>query len=225
MLVEWRIDRGMRCDLVAYSGRNLNGKRTAIRIFPGGSRRGELQVEDLGSLVIRAPHGTRVLLITEPGSDWERHPWRCVRLLAGNTVAPERPGGLPGVRIPALELLDRWDARRTTTELESSFRLVERLEDGQDWTFGRSGTLKGRIKLIRVEKEGAVVPTGIERVAMDLLVAVAAHAPERLPEIAAIAVASVLEALKNDGVVDAGERADRLGGWWRDLLPGSADDE
>jgi len=30
---------------------------------------------------------------------------------------------------------------------------VERLEDGDDWTFGRAGSIKGKVRVIYVDKK------------------------------------------------------------------------
>lgn len=155
MRVRLAVAPKMRCDIVTYAGVNLTGRRASIRIWPSGSIQGGVSSEDLGSMVIRAPHGTRVILATADGSNWEASPWRCIRLVPGFTVPSEDPNGFPGVRVPDLDLLDPPSSRRAQADLQSSYPLVERLEEGTDWTFGRTGsvTLKDHVVLIRVERD------------------------------------------------------------------------
>lgn len=156
MRIEWQIEGRIRCDVVAYAGKNLNGKRTTMRIFPSGSQQGGIDSSELVSMVVRAPYGTRILLITHPEGDWQRHPWRCIRMLKGKVMGPGK-SQLAGARIPDLDLLDRGDAKKTDPDLQSSYPYVDALADGVGWTFGRGGPggLKRRVKLIRIERETA----------------------------------------------------------------------
>ena len=153
--MRWVVEPGVRCDLIFYAGANLSGRRATLRVFPAGNKQGtDIGPDDLRSMVIRAPLGTRVVLCRSAGDLWEELPWRCVRLVEGHVVAPERPGGLPGVRIPDLDLFDAPDAKHTSRELMSSYPRADRLADGSGWTFGRSGELKGKVTAIRIEREG-----------------------------------------------------------------------
>ena len=158
MLIEWETKGRVRCDIVAYAAKNLSGKRTTMRIFPTGSQQGKIATEELSSMIIRAPFGTRLLLITNPGPDWENYPWRCVRMLDGEAVIPKK-GSLPGVRIPDLDLLTPFDAKKISPDYQVSYELVESLKEGSGWTFGRGGgeDIKGRVKLIRIEREDLTI--------------------------------------------------------------------
>lgn len=214
--IEWRVQRGVRCDIVAYAALNLAGKRTAVQIFPD-SRKGELETEDLGSLVIRAPLGTRVVLMTSGGASWEEQPWRCVRLLATATMPAARQSGLPGVRIPDLEHVDPPDAQRVDPDFRMSYRLVERLADGRDWSFGRAGPLKGKVKVIRVEREQSDEYSAAEAVARAVLSTIAERHRDALGDALGAAEAAVRTELTREGVADAAERAERLVAWARSL--------
>lgn len=156
--MRWFVDEGIRCDLVFYAAPNLTGKRATLRVFPAGNKQGtNVEPEDLRSMVIRAPFGTRLVLCRSTGPDWEEVAWRCVELRPGHVVPPSRPGGLPGVRLPDLDLLDAPNAKHVSRELQSSYPRAERLEDGLDgehWTYGRTGELKGRVNAIRILKAG-----------------------------------------------------------------------
>ena len=80
MLVRFEVAPRSRCDLVFYAAPNLTGKRAQVRIFPSGIQ-GAVHTEDVRSMVIRAPHGTRVLLVARPGPAWQDSTcvtWGCV---------------------------------------------------------------------------------------------------------------------------------------------------
>lgn len=150
--MNWEIESGLRVDLVCYAGRNLSGKRSVVQVFPGGNRKGNVATADLSSMVIRARHGTRIVLITAQGSSWTDLPWRAIRMVEGHTVPSERRLGMPGVRIPDLELLDEPAAKRTNRELEATYPAAEGI-GGESWTYGRIGELKGKVVTIRVEHD------------------------------------------------------------------------
>lgn len=155
--VVWHVAERMRADLVAYAAPNLAGKRSTAQVFPR-SRKGKILSEDVRSMVIRAPHGVRLILCANATDDWEQWPWRCVRMLPGSTMpSPRGEVGLPGVVIPDLDLLDPFHAKRTNPDLQSSYPLVDRLVDGTGWTFGRAGlpSLKAHVRMIRIEPDGA----------------------------------------------------------------------
>lgn len=182
MLIRFQVAPRTRCDLVTYSGVNLTGRRGTVRIWPSGSVQGRVETGDLQSMVIRAPHGTRVILCTHDGPDWEAHPWRCVRLLPGSTVPSESTAGFPGVRLPDLDLQDPPSAKRTQTDMESSYPLADRLADGTGWTFGRVGDvpLKDHVVLVVVEPDVDTVTGALtegERVARAVLEVARAEAP------------------------------------------------
>lgn len=156
MPIVFELGKHVRCDILTWSGTNLGGRQRRIRIFPTGNVQGSVEPEDLRSMVIRAFHGTRVILAARADGDFTAGPWRCVHLIPGATVAAEQAGGMPGVRLPDLDRLDAPAARRTAIDLEQSYPLVARVEDGQGWTFGQVGPvpLKGAVRRIIVEKDG-----------------------------------------------------------------------
>ena len=208
--MDWQIEKGVRCDIVTYKARNLAGKRGQVRIFPQGNRQGDVRGEDIGSMVIRAPHGVRVVLITEPGPGWRDHPWRCIRVLEGASL-PARKPGLPGVRIPDLDLLDEHGAKKTDPDLESTYPRAASIEDGQGWTFGRIGRIKNRVQRIRVERDGSA--SGAVLAEPDAL---ARAVVERLGPDSVDEVAAALEAVLTDnGHDDVVERVHALVTWAR----------
>lgn len=150
--MEWHIAPRVRCDLVFFAGLNLSGERRVVEVHPVGGRQGDVRGEDIKSLVILGPIGTRVVFATDPTDDWESGSWRAVRLSSGRTYTTK--DGMTGVRIPDLDWLDAYDARRNDPDLEAGFEQVTRLADGTEWTFGHSGTrmLKGNIRSIRIDK-------------------------------------------------------------------------
>ena len=205
MRIEWQLTGRIRADIVAYAGKNLNGKRTTMRIFPSGNKQGRIVTEELTSMVIRAPYGTRVLLITQPGPDWEQHAWRCVSILEGQALPP---GGskLPGVRIPDLDLLDPCAAKKTDPDTQVSYRYVGSLEDGEGWTFGRGGEpgLRRQVRLIRIEAREAGPQDTLDpaQVALVGLVqdVVGAAADDARPAIAGLLVPALRSRLADMGV-------------------------
>ena len=136
--------------MVCYAAINLSGKRTQVRVFPGGNYTGDVPAGQLRSLVIRAPYGTRVILVSDPGPQWEASPWRCIRLLEDHALRSEGHG-MPGVRIPHIELLDKPGAKKTDDFMETSYPIAQGLARGTMWTFGRPGDL--HVKMIRVERD------------------------------------------------------------------------
>ncbi len=147
--MRWDLAPRLRADLVAFSGINLSGERRVVEVHPVGGRKGDLAPADLRSCVIVAPLGTRVVFATSEDPDrWMEHPWRAVRVLRPTiTVTKE---GRAAVRLPDLDWLDAHDARRTDSELQSTFDEAASL-DATGWTFGRPGDLKGRVRWIRVD--------------------------------------------------------------------------
>lgn len=206
--MDWSIEKGVRCDLVFYAARNLSGKRTEVRIFPQGNRQGDVAGRDVHSVVVRAPYGTRVVFLTATGAGWELQPWRCVRLIEGHALRSEGVG-LPGVRLPDLELLDVHGAKRTDPDRETTFVRAAKIDDGTEWTFGRPGEIKGKVVQIRVEKDvgASAKPLGeAEQLARAVL--------NRLGREHVGPVAEALtEVLRAVGHVDPESRADALRSW------------
>ena len=156
MNIAWDIIGKHRVDIIAWSKPDMVARKSVVQIFPSGQQ-GELRTADVASMVIRAPLGTRVTLMTDATRERWAHSWRCIRFIAGHVVPSSRRNGLPGVRLPDLDRLDPVGARRTDRDLESSYPLVARPEQGTSWTFGAVGPLplKGNIIGIRVERDDA----------------------------------------------------------------------
>ena len=146
--MDWQIAENMRCDLVGFTKPGFAGTRHVAQIFPSG-RQGDLP-DALSSLIVVGPIGTRVVLLTSQVGDYSAAPWRCIELKKGKAFLTK--DGRPGVRVPDLDLLDAPDANRTDPDFEQTYDIVQRLEDGLTWTFGRPGSIKERVVLIRVER-------------------------------------------------------------------------
>ncbi len=149
--MRWEIAQNMRCDIIAFSGINFSGRRATMQIYPSG-KKGDLELPEVGSITIMGPIGTRVVLCTSSSDDWEEHAWRAVELHKG--VAYIGRSGLPTVRIPDIDAVDKVNVERTDPDFQASPPIANTLADGKDkgWTYGRPGDLKGRIQMIRVEK-------------------------------------------------------------------------
>jgi hypothetical protein len=175
MRIQWEIGERVRCDLFAYAAVNLDGKRSIMRIFPSGSKQGRIETEELRSAAFRTHYGTRVIFITHPGDDWEDHPWRCVRMCKDTSVPATGEQRIPGIRIPDLDLLDEHTALKTDKDFQSSYDYVSKLADGTSWTFGRGGKggLKGKVRLIRIEREELAATAAIETPANMAMIALA----------------------------------------------------
>lgn len=149
--MRWDVAPRLRCDIVAFDGLNLSGERRVVEVHPVAGRKGDLTPENVRSMAFVGELGTRIVFMTSDEPDrWEASPWRAFVLQAGGAFRTKE--GRPCVRAPDLDWLDAPDARRSDTELQSSFDEVERLEDGTGWTFGRPGVLKGRIRAIRIDR-------------------------------------------------------------------------
>ena len=152
--MKWEIAPKQRVDLVCYGGLNMSGERRVVDVHVVNGRQGpDIPTAELKSLSFIAPVGTRLILKTSESEDWEAHPWRCIRIVKGSFTRTSN--GDPIVRVPDLDYLDKPDARRTDSECQESFPLVQRLSEGTGWTFGREGEIKGRVKVICIEKEPA----------------------------------------------------------------------
>lgn len=216
--MDWAIETGLRVDLVCYAGSNLNGKRSVVQIFPGGNRKGDVDGAELASLVVRARHGTRLVLVTEPGPDWQDSPWRCIRMVEGRTVPSERRLGMPGVRIPDLDLADPPNAKRTSREMQSTYPSAARLGDSDHWTYGRIGGIKKRVVLIRIERD--VAPTEDEDVipetdalARQVLLGAREEGRPDLPALTEIVAKALAVTLDEAGHGDAEDRVQQLLSW------------
>ncbi len=150
--VRWAIGPHVRVDLIGYSGVDITGAKFISQIYASGHRKGAMDGERLKSIVIGAQLGTRIILCaSKDEACWEDWPWRAIRLLDGTTY---RTGdGTPAVRVPDLEWLDKFDAKKANTDSQQSYPHAARLVDGKGWTFGRGGALKMKVRMIRVEHE------------------------------------------------------------------------
>ena len=150
--MKWEVAPKLRFDLVAFAGLNLSGERRVVEFHAMGGRQGDLAPEDLKSCAIVGPVGLRVVFKTsDDPEDWQRHTWRCFRLLAGKTFQTKE--GRPCVRVPDLDLLTAFDARRTDPDFEEGFEEVATLDGSKEWTFGHTGKLplKGHVRAIQVD--------------------------------------------------------------------------
>lgn len=150
--MKWELEPKMRVDLVCYGGINLSGERRHVNIQAVAGRHGpDVAPEELKSLVIVAPLGTLLVLKTWDGDDWEAHAWRAVRLIKGSAFKTQE-GGF-AARLPDLDWLDKVDARRTDPDSNETYPFAATLKEGNTWTFGRSGDLKGKIQVISITKQ------------------------------------------------------------------------
>lgn len=152
--MDWYIGPKVRCDLVGYGGANLTGPRYVVRVFATGTRKGTFRTAELKSMVVLAPVGTRVFLTTSAAKDgWWSRPWRCIRMIEGNMFT--NPEGQRGVRVPDLDWMDSWEAKRSNADFQQGFPQVKHPSEGTGYTFGFSGDplLKGHIQAIWIERE------------------------------------------------------------------------
>ena len=150
--MRWELAPKLRFDLVAFAGLNLSGERRVVEVHAMGGRQGDLAPEDLKSCALVGPTGLRVVFKTsDDPDDWQRHTWRCVRLVAGRTFQTKE--GRPCVRIPDLDQLTDFDARRTDPDFEELYEEAAALDASRAWTFGHVGTLplKGNVRAIQVD--------------------------------------------------------------------------
>lgn len=150
--MRWVVAPKMRCDLFFFAGVNLSGELTKVQVFAAGGRQGDVRGEDIKSMAIHGDHGVRVVLCaSEDEETWQDSPWRAIRLKKGSTV-PNREG-TPAVRVPDIDWLDEPGARRNDPDIQVGYEEVASLGTGTEWTYGRTGPLKGRVRMIRVDKE------------------------------------------------------------------------
>jgi len=154
MNIKLRLGKHTRCDIVAYKAINLSGKRTILRVFPTGSVKGKIAVEDLKSMIIRAPYGMRLILCTVSTDNWEDHPYRCVTMIKGKSIPSLEPNALPGIRLADLDYQDKADCKRLSENLLRSYSITESFAEGEGWSFGRVGNpkLKSNVKMIIFER-------------------------------------------------------------------------
>lgn len=152
--MRWEFEEKIHCEFWFFSGINFAGTKKVVRIHPYGGLQGdEVSSTDFKSVGVICEPGLRVTFMTSAtGSGWETVPWRCVQVLEGKTNTLS--DGRKAVQIPDLDFYSEPDAPRADAELEIGFPEVERFEDGEGWTFGRTGRrpLKQNIRSIRVER-------------------------------------------------------------------------
>jgi hypothetical protein len=151
----FQVTKGIRADIHLCRGTDMGGKRSIIKILPSGKCKGTCEVSDCHSLAVAAPPGTEIILKTHVGDGWEQHPWRCIRIMKQTSVPPSSAAYLPTVRIPDLEQMDHFAAKLTDRDMDSSYPMADTLEEGDGWTFGRLGPIKGKIKAIALQHTGA----------------------------------------------------------------------
>lgn len=148
--MKWAIDDNCRCDLIFYSGVGLAGDETVVRVFPSG-KQGELE-HNFQSMRLGATPGLRVYLCTSTDDKhWAEQPYRCIRVVKG-------VGLKTSTRRTLLNIHDldfgQAPSDKSLKHEQAGFPEVKKPKDGEGWTFGKgSGSLKNRIRMIRVEKE------------------------------------------------------------------------
>jgi hypothetical protein len=151
--IRWDIAPKSRVDIYAFPGVNFSGTPQEIRIFAAGGLQGDkLDGERFQSVVIVAPLGTRITFIsTGVETGWEDRAWRAICMLKGKTYkTKEAPFA---VRIPDLDFLDEYNARRSDPDFQASYPQVADLAaHGSDWSYGRSGELKNNVRAIKIDK-------------------------------------------------------------------------
>ncbi len=151
--MKWDIAPRIRLDIVGFEGLNCAGERHMVNIHAVGGRQGNLP-STIKSMAISGLPGVRVILMSAgPDVPLDQQTWRCIRLMAKKNFRNKE--GTPTVRIPDLDFYDEPDARRSDTELQSSYEQVNSMTESRDWTFGRSGKrpMKGNVAFIRVEPD------------------------------------------------------------------------
>lgn len=146
----------VRADLIGYSGVDVTGGQFIAQLYPSGHRRGWIEGDRLRSIVIGAPIGIRVILCaSEDEGGWQESAWRCIRLVEGNTYFTT--DGTPAVRVPNIEWLDAFDHKKSTA-VQSYPHAAKLADGGNNWTFGRGGTLQNRVRMIRIEHQDRPIP-------------------------------------------------------------------
>jgi hypothetical protein len=150
--VRWVLGPHVRADLVGYTGTDVTGGQLIAQIYPSGFRDGTIDGTRIQSIAIGAPVGVRVVLCaTGDEGEWQAHPWRCIRVMAGQTWFTKE--GVPAVRVPDLEWLHPFDQKKSGDGNQVSYPFAATLAEGTGWTFGRPGPLKLQVRMIRVEHE------------------------------------------------------------------------
>lgn len=150
--MKWEIAENCRADIVGYSGINYSGDRYETRIFPSGRQGDELPGDNIRSMTILAPYGTRVTLRTTLQDSWLEHTWRTIIITKKNVFEIE--DGRYGVRIPDLDFMARGDAFRHNPDVEESVLRAKNPDDRKGWTYGMTGPipLKRGVVMIMVDK-------------------------------------------------------------------------
>lgn len=150
--MRWVIAPKMRADLVFFAGLNLSGERTVVQIFAAGGRQGDIDGTTIKSLAVGGNPGLRVTLCaSEDEATWTMEPWRTIRITKGSFVRNAQ--GEPIVRVPDLDWLDKFDARRTDPDFQEAYPEAASPAEVKGWTGGRPGLLHGHVQMIRVERE------------------------------------------------------------------------
>lgn len=148
--MRWDIDENIRCTLFAFTGLNLSGNRSRVRVFPSGVD-GKLG-SNFRSITIVAPVGVRVILMTASSEDNAFDmPWRAIEIRKGKHFKLE--SGSPAVNIPDLDLYEEYDAERIDPDFVQTYAHVSSPDERPDWTYGMRGDvkLKNSVHAIKVE--------------------------------------------------------------------------
>jgi hypothetical protein len=150
--MQWDIIGKVRAHVVIWSGQAFSGVRKDAHISPIGGLSAEVPFgAHFQSFALVAPYGTRATLISCPGPDWEKNPWRALHVV--KPFAFKTPEGKPAVQVPDLDWLHTPNATRVQHDTFEYYPQPDRFEEGTGWTFGRRGDqeLKGNVHMIRLE--------------------------------------------------------------------------
>jgi hypothetical protein len=151
MAIIWEIAPRTRLDIAAFEGLSCAGERHEVNIYAVGGRQGDLP-SSVRSMAISGPVGIRIILMTDgPNTPLDQQSWRCINLTKKNTFLNK--SNAPALRIPDLDWLDAFDARRSDPDTQCSYEQVSSIEEGTEWTFGYTASkpLKGNIRYIKIE--------------------------------------------------------------------------
>ena len=149
--MKWVIAPHSRAEIHSFTGLNLSGLRTVAEIFPAGGLQGqEIDGSTMRSAVVGGLPGTRVVFCTTISDDWLERPWRA--FVIEDKRGFRAKGGMTGVRVPDIDMVNGPTDRRTDPDFEQSFDFAETLEAGKGWTFGNPGKIQGNVRCIRIDR-------------------------------------------------------------------------
>ena len=149
--MRWIVAPRMRAEIVGFTGVNFSGQRMVVDIWPSGVQ-GDIDGDRMKSIGIIARVGVRLVLRTSTAeTGWEQFAWRAIEVRPGQTFEA-RDGRRVGVQVPDLDLRDEPDAIRSNPMLSAPYAQVPSPDVRPDWTYGRLGELKSRVRVIAVDR-------------------------------------------------------------------------